>query len=263
VTTIGLGLSGANAGGLIVGSVLNDGVSAGVLARRFWQADRDKCNGVRGASIKVLARRYHKFPLYSLPADFVNVAAQQVPVVLLTNFFESTVVGFFSLTQRVLSLPLTLIASSIWDVFRQRASADFNLHGDCRSIYLKTLKSLVAISIVPFVLLFFAAPWLFSTVFGSEWRIAGEYGQILSPLFFLRFIASPLSYVLYVAGKQSYDLVGQVMLLVFAVSSVCAGAAYHNSKVAVQLYSGSYCLVYIYYMVVSFLFSKHRRTYAI
>jgi O-antigen/teichoic acid export membrane protein len=256
VTTVGSGLIHPSIGGLILGGAANQASAAGILAWQLRGEDWHKVTHMAWSTIRASAKRYHRFPLYSLPADFVNVAAQQAPVILLSNFFGTTVVGFYSITQRALGLPLNLIASSITDVFRQRASADFAKQGSCRGIYVKTFRSLLAFSLIPFLVFFFTAPWLFSLIFGTHWRIAGEYAQIMAPLFFLRFVVSPLSYVLYVAGEQVYDLLGQVVLLMGSVASVWVGAVHGDPKLSLLLFSMSYSLVYLYYLAVSFRFSK-------
>jgi O-antigen/teichoic acid export membrane protein len=210
-----------------------------------------------------LAKRYYKFPLYAVPSDFLNSAAQQVPVLLLSNYFGMTVVGFYALTQRVLSLPLSFLAASMTDVFRQRASSDFAKTGDCRRIFVKTFKSLLAFAAGPSVLFFLLAPWLFSVAFGSKWRVAGEYAQLMAPLFFLRFVVSPLTYVFYIAEKQYYDLAGQVILLVCSLASIRVGALYNSPKLSISLFSGCYSAVYLAYLVASFAFSRQADSVAV
>jgi O-antigen/teichoic acid export membrane protein len=257
-TSVGLGLAWGSTGGLILGTVLNQSVSSGVFLYRLVSSDRAASGRIRGGLVRAMARRYYRFPLYSLPADFINVAAQQMPVILLTSFFDPTVVGLFALTQRALSYPLTLIASSILDVFRQRASADYTLRGNCREIFMKTFKSLMVISVLPFTLLFFLAPWLFSVVFGRQWEAAGDYARILAPFFMIRFVASPLSYVLYVAEKQHIDMIWQMLLLVSTSMAIVIGGSCHDPGLAVMLYAGAYAVMYLAYLGLSYHYSAGR-----
>jgi len=93
-------------------------------------------------------------------------------------------------------------------------------------------------------------------VFGEKWRVAGDYAQILSIMFFCRFISSPLSYVLYIAEKQNYDLVFQLLLLILTSGSIATGAYFNNPKMGVSLFSISYSLVYLFYLILSYNFSK-------
>ena len=256
--SIGIGLLSGSVGGLILGAMVTFGISTAILTRQMWIIDAGSRSSIRGAAIWSLARRYYKFPLYSLPADFVNAAAQQVPIIFLMTFFGAAIVGLFALTQRVLAYPLGLIASSILEVFRQRASADFNAHGNCRDVFMKTFKSLALVSIVPFGLLFLTAPWLFSLVFGEQWKVAGAYARILAPFFMLRFVASPLSYVLYVVEKQRIDMALQIVLLLVTSLAIILGAWFHNPKLSISLYAGSYSVIYIIYLWLSYYYSGMR-----
>lgn len=253
---LGMGLSVSGASGLVVASIAGQTIATGALGWQVWKDDKSIMGFVTKDKIKMQAKRYHKFPIYSLPADFVNVAANQMPVLLLNNFFGATIVGFFSLTQRVLGTPIFLIAQSILGVFRERASSDYNRYGNCKEIYIKTFKTLFLISIVPFLFFFLTAPWLFTFVFGKEWRIAGDFAQILSPLFLLRFTSSPLSYVFFIAEKQNYDLYGQILLLIFSVSSIIIGGYLNNPKISIICFSMSYSFIYILYLLMSYYFAK-------
>ena len=76
----------------------------------------------------------------------------------------------------------------------ERASADFGRTGNCRDIYIKTLKSLAVISLGPTLVLMFLSPFLFRFVFGKEWVVSGYYAAIMFVMFFFRFIASPLGF---------------------------------------------------------------------
>jgi len=133
-TNITMGLAGMGSSGLVLGNIIGQGVSTGYLWRNVWKNDRHWFRLIRMETIRDQARRFHRFPLFSLPADFINVASNQVPVLLLNFFFGPSIVGFFSFTQRVLGMPVSLLSSSIVGVFRERASKDYNSYGNCREI---------------------------------------------------------------------------------------------------------------------------------
>jgi O-antigen/teichoic acid export membrane protein len=213
---LSMGAAGMRAGGLIMGSFVGQLVPTAVLCWQVWQeGDQEKLSMINGRALRGQAVRHKNFPLFSLPADFIGVVSNQLPVVLLSNFFGATVIGFYSLTQRVLAAPIALIASSIFEVFKQRASSDFAKFGNCGKIYVNTLKYLLLLSLPPFIIFFFTAPPLFAVVFGAKWRIAGEYAQILSVMYFLRFISSPLSFMYFVAERQKEDLFLRILTGIF------------------------------------------------
>jgi len=251
-----MGLKGYGSSGLVVGGIAGQVTTTGILSFQIWKDDKNKIGFIDKEKIRGQLSRYKNFPIYSIPADFINVLANQLPVYVLGIYFGGAVVGFYSLTQRVLGAPISLIASSIMDVFKQRASSDYAKHGNCRDIFVKTLLGLTAISVVPFALFFYAAPSIFTLIFGEQWIVAGEYAQLMAIMFFFRFISSPLSFVIYIAEKQNYDLVWQSALLVFTVVSLFAGVYLHDVKISILCFSLSYSVLYVVYLILSYQFSK-------
>jgi len=249
---LGSGLFTPGALGLVSGQVVGQCVGSGVLGWKTWKEDRDKLKSVTKENMICQAVRYKRFPLYSLLADFINTAANQVPNFLLSFFFGASTVGFFFLPQRVLGSPSSLIANSILDVFKERASRDYRTSGNCLDIYLKTFKHLLLISFLPFAALYFFTPVLIPFIFGAEWKIAGEYAQILSIMFFFRFVSSPLSYVLYIAERQNYDLIWQVFLFMFTVIAIGIGIYLNSAKISIACFALIYSAMYIVYLFLSY-----------
>ena len=108
------------------------------------------------------------------------------------------------------------------------------------------------------MILAIAAPPLFALVFGEKWRVSGEYAQLLAPMFFFRFVASPLSYVLFIAEKQQLDLALQVVLLISSGVSLSVGLAFGSIKIALAAFSIAYSVLYIAYLMVSYRLAKGR-----
>jgi O-antigen/teichoic acid export membrane protein len=249
------GYAPPGSGGLVLGQVLGQGLGTGMLGYKVWADVKSRMKCVHYQQMIKQARRYRKFPFYSLIASFINQSANQVPIFLISGFFGLSTAGFFSLPQRILAAPISLIGNSIRDVFRERASRDYRTIGNCRDIYVKTFKSLLFVSVIPFAFLFFTSPVLVPFIFGSNWRIAGEYAQILSVMYFIDFIATPLSYVLYIAEKQNVDLVWQIFLLLFTIASFLAAGYFKSVKIGLVCFSFSYSFLYIFYILLSYKYA--------
>jgi O-antigen/teichoic acid export membrane protein len=255
-----MGFKGFGATGLVTGGIAGQITSAGIMGFQIWKDDKEKCRFCDADGMKNQLRRYKNFPLYSIPADFINVLSNQMPVYLLSMYFGGAVVGFFGLTQRVLGAPISLISASVLDVFKQRASSDYAQYGNCRDIFIRTLFGLLAVSVVPFALFFYGAPRIFEFIFGKDWIVAGEFAQILAILFFFRFIASPLSFVIYIAEKQKYDLAWQLFLFAATVVSLFIGVYRNDVKISIWCFSLSYSVLYVAYLLISYHFSKGDKT---
>ncbi len=196
------------------------------------------------------ARR--RFPLLSLPADSINTAAAQLPLLIVGSRFGAEAAGYLALALRVLAAPIGLLGSAVLDVFRRRSAASWRAHGHCRDDYLQTFRVLAAGAAVAALLLAFSAEALFALAFGERWRAAGTVALWLLPLFALRFVASPLSYLFYVAGKQHVDLAWQCALLATTLATLWLPATFGT---ALGAYSLGYSLLYVVYLGLSYRYS--------
>jgi O-antigen/teichoic acid export membrane protein len=210
----------------------------------------------KGLPIKHVANEYKNFPKFDVPSVLLNVVANQVPLFALGKYFGLGVLGFYSLMYKVLMMPINLLSNTILDVFKQRATEDYNKYGNCQDIYVKTLKKLILLGIIPFSVLGIFAPDIFAFVFGEKWKVAGEFAQIMTPMFFLNFVVNPLSYTFFIVQKQKLNMIGQFLLLCLTLISIYFGIKFDNEYTIVIAFSISYSIIYIIYIILSYQFSK-------
>jgi len=258
--SIGFGLTVLRAGGLIIADTIGQIASGTFVFLKSLKYDKEKIAQISKQKMLIQAKRYKKFPKFNLLSGLLEKGSGQIPVILLTSFFGPAITGFFSLSQRLIAAPEILISGSIGNVFRQQANIEYLQNGNCYDSFMKLFKLLLIIAVIPFILLFFLAPFLFSFIFGPEWRVAGEYTQIMTVMFFLSFVVSPLSNMFIIAEKQIIDLLIQIILFIFVSVSIIVGYnIFNHPKVAILLYSITYCVKYCIELYLSFLFSKGKR----
>jgi O-antigen/teichoic acid export membrane protein len=169
--------------------------------------------------------------------------------------FGADIAGFLAMTLRVLSAPIGLIGSSVLDVFKRYAAEAYRNRGECVAEYKHTFNILFTASVITSCGLFFIVKPFFVFAYGESWKASGEIAIWLIPMFALRFIASPLSFMAYIAEKQHFDLLWQVCLLIFTVTSLIMTSTY---DVALKIYSLSYAFLYLIYIGMSYKFSLGR-----
>jgi len=251
-TQLAYGFAFSNGFGLLYGNIIGYVISIYFIIKSKVV---NKYFTFKDNSINKVAKEYQNFPKYDVPSVLVNVIANQLPLLALGKFFGLGVVGFYSLTYKVLMMPISLLSSTVLDVFKQRATEDYNKHGNCKDIYVKTFKSLVLLGILPFTILGIFAPEIFAFVFGEKWKVAGEFAQIMTPMFFLNFIVNPLSYTFFIAQKQRLNLIGQFILLILTIISIYVGIQFNDEYFTIIAFAISYSFVYIFYLGISFKFS--------
>jgi O-antigen/teichoic acid export membrane protein len=96
----------------------------------------------------------------------------------------------------------------------------------------------------------------FVFLFGETWRQSGVIAVWLVPLFAMRFVASPLSYTFYIAGKQRVDLIWQCTLLIM---TLLIFYFLINFEMIIRTYAIGYGCLYILYLVLSYRYSSISR----
>ncbi|CAN7456476.1 lipopolysaccharide biosynthesis protein [Massilia sp. LjRoot122] len=252
-TQLALLHAGLGGVGLVLGHLF--GTAAGFATARMLLRPPSAPIGWRlDAEQRAHLLRHQKFWRYSLPSNLLNGMVSQLPLFLIGMRHGALAAGLFALTQRVLSAPVSLLAASVLEVFKRESVREFEEHGNCARAYRHTFKALMALGAGPALLLLLFAPQLFAWVFGANWRASGELAQLMAPLFLLNFVASPLSYVFFVAGRQKADLWWQVALFAMTFGAFLApGSVAQN----VLCYVIGYCCLYLIYLHMSWQCSRN------
>lgn len=238
--------------GLLFGQLV--GQSAGSFKMVSHAIRSDGFKLVSWSGIKQAARRYQRFPIFSTWEGFLNTAGLQLPPLLFAFLFGPAVAGMYSLANRVLSLPLSLIGSAIGQVFFSSA-ADARRNGQLGPLVVQLHTRLAHIGLPPALLMMLVGADLFALVFGSEWRQAGEFAQWMVPWLYLVFVSSPLSTLFAIAEKQNQGLAFQILLLFARLMAIGIGAWIGSLSITVILFTGSSALCWL-----SFLFWIGRLT---
>jgi O-antigen/teichoic acid export membrane protein len=197
-------------------------------------------------------RDQYRCPAFSLPADSLNAAVGQLPVLAVTARFGAELAGYLAMALNLLGAPIALMGKSVLDVFKRHAALAFRLRGECRSEYLHTFAALTIGSILFLLTAYSFSGFLVDEVLGDEWRVTEEVVRVLLPLFVLRFIASPLSYMIYIGAKQHWDLIWQMVLALAVGVSLYFSGDFHQS---LFFYMAGYSIMYVVYLIMSYRIS--------
>jgi O-antigen/teichoic acid export membrane protein len=252
---IAFGVLGWTQFGLIGGFLIGLTISALALATKIWQQSGTAIRTLCWADLTTQAYEQRAFPKYSLGSAIIEVGAAQFPVFFFSALFGMLPLGYFSFANRIANLPLSLVGTSIADVFRQQASEIYAIQGSCLTLFDRSLKRLLLMALPSFVFLYSLSPWLFLVVFGEQWKESGEYVRLLSPTLALRFVSSPLSSMFYIARRQATDLYIQAglitaMLVAFGWGSLNKTMGF-GPREAVIAYAAIYFTKYLVELVLS------------
>ena len=253
VVQLSVGFLKQGASGLISGQIISQFFANTKLLLNITK-DKVLLASISKAKIIALAKRYKDFPKFSMWAILANTLSTHLTNILISTFFNVKTLGFYSLSQRLLGMPSSLIGGSIGQVFFQEATKEKQETGKAINTFKSTTKKLLLLGLPSFGILFFIVEDFFAFIFGEEWRVAGEYAQIIIPLFLIRFIVAPVTVINSVFEKQFISLYWQISLLFFSLLTIYI--AYMTNLSFVQfLYLFSF-LGFIHYTVLFYILVK-------
>jgi O-antigen/teichoic acid export membrane protein len=204
-----------------------------------------------------IARANKNLPLHTIPTDLIGSLLAQFPVYFLGANFSSAAVGYFSLAQRTLQAPMQLIANSIGDVFRQRASSMYAERGECRQYFLKIAGLLALLALFGCIVTVVWAVPLFSLVFGKQWETAGSFAAIMIFMFALKFIVNPISFMFLIVKRTGLDLgLHLAFLCILVLTFYQLNPKDVSVEDALWLFVSIYSAMYVVYFLISYRFSK-------
>ncbi|MGB5833807.1 MAG: lipopolysaccharide biosynthesis protein [Thiohalocapsa sp.] len=254
VLTQGLmGIFGTGATGLLFGQVMGTTIGAVTLGR--WMQGRRGQPRLKTeeTSLLWLAQRYRRFPVFSAPAGLLNALALNVPVLLIANLYGEASAGAFFLAQRILNIPLALLATSISQVYMAEAARQRRERPEESIAPLFWSLALRAFLVgTPLAaVLWFLAPTLFPIVFGNAWVQAGVFASLTAPLLLSRFVTTSLAATLTVLERQHLTLILQTGIVAAALGSLWgAGQAALTPEEAVGVYGMVTAAVYGFFFLV-------------
>jgi O-antigen/teichoic acid export membrane protein len=142
-------------------------------------------------------------------------------------------------------MPMSLIGSSISQVFFQRASRASS-RGTLPLLVENVFKLLVIIGMFPILVLTIVGSDVFTVIFGEAWAEAGVYTQILGLWAFVWFISSPLDGIYLVVEKYHFGFRYNFFNLATRFLSLIIGGLLGSARIALILFSISGIVVYGY-----------------
>ncbi|MEM9056556.1 MAG: lipopolysaccharide biosynthesis protein [Pseudomonadota bacterium] len=189
----------------------------------------------RRVRLRAAAIEYREFPFFNAPTTLVRSFSQSIPVLLLGVWFEPAVVGLFAMGNRLVRVPLELLATSVRRVFLQRAAALHNAGTTLRGAFSKLTAALALLGALPMAALSLGGDALFVLLLGERWREAGAFAALLAPWLFMIVVSIPAVATLIVLRKQALWLRIELVVTALRLAAFVAAARLADSPGAAVL----------------------------
>lgn len=193
---------------------------------------------------------YRKFLYINTPSSLLDNLSIFAPVFFIQIAYGDDQLGFYSLAFRINTIPATLIAQAVTQLFYKKISGIIENKSLVEQTMKKMIKLLLLIGLPIAVGMATLSPFVFSFIFGKEWISSGHLLQIMSLSFLVRFIVSPISSILIASGKLSMLAKWQVIYFIVLVTSSIVGVLYLTINYLVFLYAIVDIVLYMYYYYI-------------
>lgn len=214
-------LTAAGPAGLVAGALA--GQAAATLGLEIAaRSDAPLASRVRGpgSGLRALARRYREFPLFTTPAGLLQLAADQLPLLLVPALFGLAAAGAFALPARLLQALVLLVAAPAAQVFYPLAAR--HREADMADAARRVQRMLLAWTVTPALIAATTAEPLFALTFGDGWHDAARFYLRLLPWFITAVPFAPLSQLPLVRERPRDALLVHLGVLLASIGGLLA-----------------------------------------
>ena len=197
--------------GLVYGALLSSIITVVYLYFPSLKGGLSLFTQVPLDSLKELIVKYKNYPLFDAPSTFIVYLSNNIPVLLLSQYFGKDLLGGYTMVLQLLLLPMSFIGANMGRVFFQQISNDKNIIAHTsRQVY--RISFLLGLAIIVFFLI--GGDYLLYRILGNDWSIAGEYALYLSLWSFFTISYAPLKPIYRVKKKQNVQMIIMIIALV-------------------------------------------------
>ncbi len=231
----------------IIGSMLAVAMLVNLFRSKKMQYVQNQKYNWTEAVVQI--RKYKKLIVWTTPSTLLNTFCNYIPDFIIGRIFGMNALGQYSLATRMVGLPIGFIATSVQEIFRQKATDEFQQTNSVRITTQKFAWILCAFSILGIIPVLLAMPILFPFIFGGHWDQAGQLVVALGILVTVRFVSSPISYVWIIYSRQRLDFIWQIGLVFLTVISLGLPYYYANTLTLIETIQIFSCVVGTWYVV--------------
>jgi len=225
-------ISKGNPFGFVIGELIGKPITSYALVSNSIRKNLSKVRIFSFTRIIRTAVEYRNYPIYSLPANTLITLGTQLPIYLLSLYFASSDVGHFSLAISLINAPTQVIGMAAAHVFFQKAADTYQSNPErLIQITKKLFRQLTYIAVIPFSLIAVFGDLIFTTIFGSNWEIAGNFASYLSLMAYMNFISISICSLFRVIREEKLQFYiissGALMITIGLVLALTFQSSYH------------------------------------
>lgn len=210
--------------------------------------------------LKVLMRKYSRFPKLSMPGVFMNTTSMNLPLIFIEKYFDAKSLGFYSIVQKILGTPVNVIGMAIGQIYYREAHKEKLNSGRAILSFRFALKNLIIVGLIIFCAIWLSIERVVGVLLGPGWDSVAGFVEILIPMYLVRFIAVSLSNTTNLFERQDIALKWQIGLLAMGIVNICI-CVYMTLDFSqfLTLMSWSLLMYYLYLLYIVYFLSRGQK----
>jgi O-antigen/teichoic acid export membrane protein len=242
---VGLGFWGISVvNGLILGTTIAQIISMIFLVALMYPtlvvALKNRKTSV--SSMKRLLVKHKNFPLYDAPSSLLSFAAFNLPLLVLSYYFDKSQIGCYSIILQLLLLPMSFIGSSMGRVYYQQI-CQMNDESEISRKTKNILQLMAIIAILPLLFMACGGDFLLQLYLGSQWHSVKEIALPLSLWAFPTVLTQPLLPLYRQKNKQRTLLRFDLLYFCGGIGSIWLGCLLSDKLYYILICYSVICLL--------------------
>lgn len=203
IVAVVFGLFGAKTYGYYIASVLGQIITI-IHMKRFLPK---KMFTLKIDDYRIVFKSRLRFIQYQMPTNVIVQFKNQLPVLLIKQFFGAEILGYYSVSVKVLNVPISLLANALGRVFFQTVSDMKRKGEEIGEFTYRNITKAMKVAIIPMIFLVAFGDILVIILFGQEYEMAGNMMQIVSFQNFFTFLMMSSQGITVTLDKQNYAMI--------------------------------------------------------
>ena len=191
-------------------------------------------------------KKYIKFPKYSIWSELLSRIPEVLIVYFITQNFSTNLLGQYSISILIISLPNIIFINSIMESFSPRIAMAKHENNHL-NLLLQVTSRVFSLSFFPILIFLFFGKSLMGLIFGEQWFIAGSIVEILIIKNFFEIIFTPSFSLINVLGMQKYNLLKRIANVILISIAFSIGGYMQSYEISF------YLMAFFEGMLISFL----------
>lgn len=235
--------------GLLVGYAAAPVLGYRLQMKRYFHGLKERPR-ITCQQIKELIKQGRDQILFIMPAQLINSFSTSLITMMIGALFTASALGYYSMGVRVLDVPIMFVSANVSKVCFQRICESISKSLPISKTITKLVVLLGAASFVAFGAIYLVAVPLCEFVFGEGYGVAGSYIRCLCLMYALRLVATSFAGAFTAFGKQKFELLLNVALVITAFVAYGLTVAFSLPMEAFLTTVGlGYSLVYVCMLV--------------